>query len=150
MRQIVYIKNIWYISLLRAWTSGIWLVFTYPVSRVLLATVQKPPILWTRQPMITITEAAREYLGELLNKQEDALGVRVFINQPGTPKAETCIAYCREGDKEADDVEEDFGHFKAWFQGRSVPFLEDAMVCDFYKSNEFELFRWKLVNNLHK
>ena len=45
--------------------------------------------------MITITEAAREYLGELLNKQEDALGVRVFINQPGTPKAETCIAYCR-------------------------------------------------------
>ena len=78
--------------------------------------------------MITITEAAREYLGELLNKQEDALGVRVFINQPGTPKAETCIAYCREGDKEADDVEEDFGHFKAWFQGRSVPFLEDAMV----------------------
>ena len=78
--------------------------------------------------MITITEAAREYLGELLDKQEDALGVRVFINQPGTPKAETCIAYCREGDLEEGDVEEDFGHFKAWFQGRSVPFLEDAMV----------------------
>ena len=35
--------------------------------------------------MITITESAREYLGELLSKQEDALGVRVFINQPGTP-----------------------------------------------------------------
>ena len=29
--------------------------------------------------MITITESAREYLGELLSKQEDALGVRVFI-----------------------------------------------------------------------
>ena len=78
--------------------------------------------------MITITESAREYLGELLSKQEDALGVRVFINQPGTPRAETCIAYCREGDIETDDVKEDFGQFTAWFQGRSVPFLEDAMV----------------------
>ena len=54
--------------------------------------------------MITITESAREYLGELLSKQEDALGVRVFINQPGTPRAETCIAYCREGDIETDDA----------------------------------------------
>ena len=78
--------------------------------------------------MITITESAREYLAELLSKQADALGVRVFINQPGTPKAETCIAYCREGDIEEGDVEEDFGQFRAWFQGRSVPFLEDAMV----------------------
>ena len=78
--------------------------------------------------MITITESAREYLAELLSKQADALGVRVFINQPGTPRAETCIAYCREGDIEEGDVEEDFGQFRAWFQGRSVPFLEDAMV----------------------
>ena len=48
--------------------------------------------------MITITESAQAYLAELLSKQEDALGVRVFINDPGTPRAETCIAYCREGD----------------------------------------------------
>ena len=53
--------------------------------------------------MITITESARIYLKELLDKQEDALGVRVFINNPGTPRAETCIAYCREGDKQASD-----------------------------------------------
>ena len=78
--------------------------------------------------MITITESAREYLAELLSKQADAQGVRVFINQPGTPRAETCIAYCREGDIEEGDVEEDFGQFRAWFQGRSLPFLEDAMV----------------------
>ncbi|MEQ8803971.1 MAG: Fe-S biogenesis protein NfuA, partial [Haliea sp.] len=37
--------------------------------------------------MVTITESAQGYLAELLAKQEDALGVRVFINQPGTPKA---------------------------------------------------------------
>ena len=78
--------------------------------------------------MITITESAQEYLAELLSKQEDALGVRVFINDPGTPRAETCIAYCREGDVEDGDVVESFEHFTAWFQGRSIPFLEDALV----------------------
>lgn len=78
--------------------------------------------------MITITESARDYLAELLSKQPDALGVRVFINQPGTPRAETCIAYCREGDLQEGDVEHDYGQFKAWFQGRSIPFLEDALV----------------------
>ena len=78
--------------------------------------------------MITITESARDYLAELLSKQDDALGVRVFINNPGTPRAETCIAYCRTEDIQEDDAEEDFGLFKAWFQGRSIPFLEDALV----------------------
>jgi Fe/S biogenesis protein NfuA len=78
--------------------------------------------------MITITESARDYLEELLSKQEGALGVRVFINNPGTPRAETCIAYCRSEDIQEGDVEEDYGQFKAWFQGRSIPFLEDALV----------------------
>lgn len=78
--------------------------------------------------MITITESAQDYLSELLGKQPDALGVRVFINQPGTPRAETCIAYCRDGDVREEDVEHDFGKLKAWFDGRSVPYLEDALV----------------------
>ena len=78
--------------------------------------------------MITITDSAQEYLVELLSKQEDALGVRVFINDPGTPRAETCIAYCREGDVEEGDQEEPYERFTAWFQGRSIPFLEDALV----------------------
>src|SRR5690625_6150460 len=52
----------------------------------------------------------------------------MFINQPGTPRAETCIAYCREEDIEADDVLQDYPELKAWFELRSVPFLEDALV----------------------
>ncbi len=82
--------------------------------------------------MITITEAAQDYLAELLAKQDDALGVRVFINQPGTPRAETCIAYCRSGDVNEEDVEHHFDKLTAWFEPRSVPFLEDALV-DFAK-----------------
>lgn len=78
--------------------------------------------------MVTITESAQEYLAELLLKQEDALGVRVFINQPGTAKAETCIAYCREGDLEEADEAREYPAFKAWFDARSLPYLEDALV----------------------
>ena len=78
--------------------------------------------------MVTITKSAREYLKELLEKQADALGVRVFINNPGTPRAETCIAYCREGDMQATDVSEDYELFTAWIEERSIPFLEDAVV----------------------
>ena len=72
--------------------------------------------------MVTITESARVYLKELLDKQADALGVRVFINNPGTPRAETCIAYCREGDMQASDEQHDFEHFNAWIEVGVFPF----------------------------
>jgi Fe/S biogenesis protein NfuA len=78
--------------------------------------------------MVTITESAQEYLAELLEKQEDALGVRVFINQPGTSRAETCIAYCRKDDIDEADEKHEYDKFSAWFEGRSIPFLEDALV----------------------
>jgi Fe/S biogenesis protein NfuA len=80
------------------------------------------------ESMVTITESAQDYLAELLSKQEDALGVRVFINQPGTSKAETCIAYCREDDLQEGDEVREYESFKAWFDARSLPFLEDALV----------------------
>lgn len=79
--------------------------------------------------MITITESAQAYLLDLLAKQDDeVLGIRVFINSPGTSKAETCIAYCREGDIQDNDERQQFGDLTAWFDGRSLPFLEDARV----------------------
>jgi Fe/S biogenesis protein NfuA len=78
---------------------------------------------------LTITDAAREYLAELLAKQEEGvLGVRMFINQPGTPKAETCIAYCRAEDNRPDDLVLSYPQFTAYFERRSLPFLEDALV----------------------
>lgn len=76
---------------------------------------------------LTITEGGEEYLANLLSSQDDdVLGIRVFVNMPGTPKAETCIAYCRE--IEEDDVKVEYGDFSAWFEGRSLPFLEDAVI----------------------
>jgi Fe/S biogenesis protein NfuA len=83
----------------------------------------------TTELKITITESAQEYLAELLAGQDDdVLGIRMFINSPGTPKAETCIAYCREADCDEEDIIADYGILNARFELRSVPFLEDAFV----------------------
>lgn len=78
---------------------------------------------------ITITESAQKYLSELLAKQEtEGIGIRMFVSDPGTPKAETCIAYCRPGEEEEDDMVMELDGFKAYFGQRSLPFLEDAKV----------------------
>lgn len=79
--------------------------------------------------MVTITESAQEYLKELLsNQDDDVIGIRMFITSPGTPKAETCIAYCREEDVKEDDQQQEYEGLTAYFDGRSWPFLEDAFV----------------------
>lgn len=79
--------------------------------------------------MITITDSAQAYLRELLDKQDgEVLGIRVFVNSPGTPKAETCIAYCRQEDIKDGDDKIEYATFQAYFDGRSLPFLKDALV----------------------
>lgn len=78
---------------------------------------------------ITITEAAHDYLADLLEKQNTkGIGIRVFITQPGTPYAETCIAYCKPGEEKPDDIAIALKSFTAWIDGVSEPFLEDALV----------------------
>ena len=79
--------------------------------------------------MINISSAAQIYLQGLLTKQEDAdVAIRIFVAQPGTPQAETCIAYCRPGEEQEGDIAVEYDGFRAWFEGRSEPYLEDAEV----------------------
>lgn len=79
--------------------------------------------------MITITEPAQEYLAQLLSKQDtEGVGIRVFILDPGTPKAETCISFCRPGEQKDEDELMAFDDFNAWIEKRSIPFLEEAVV----------------------
>ena len=79
--------------------------------------------------MVNITDSARDYLAELLEGQEgESLGIRMFVSQPGTSQAETCIAYCRPGEEKDDDEIVDYQLFKAYFEGKSLPFLQDAKV----------------------
>lgn len=78
---------------------------------------------------ITITESAQKYLADLLSKQDcEGIGIRMFVADPGTSKAETCIAYCRPGEEEEDETVMELDGFKAHFGQRSLPFLEDAKV----------------------
>lgn len=79
---------------------------------------------------VDITPAAQGYLKELLDKQQDndGIGIRMFVANPGTPRAETCIAYCRPGEIKEGDVALELEGFTAWFEGRSLPYLEDAKV----------------------
>ena len=78
---------------------------------------------------IIITQAAEDYLAELLSKQDTpGIGIRVFITQPGTPYAETCIAYCKPGEQKPEDTAVGLASFTAWIDGVSEPFLEDAVV----------------------
>ena len=85
--------------------------------------------------MVKITEAAQEYLTELLSKQDvEDIAVRIFILDAGTPRAETCISFCRPGEEKSDDETEAYKGFTADIEQRSIPFLEDAVV-DFQKDS---------------
>ena len=79
--------------------------------------------------MVEITESAQTYLKDLLSRQEDKnTGIRIFIADPGTPRAETCIAYCRPGEEQPEDELVEYAQFRAWIDDRSKPFLVDALV----------------------
>lgn len=81
------------------------------------------------QVKITITEPAQGYLRELLAKQNsDGIGVRVFVENPGTPRAECCMAYCTRGEEQADDIRIEYEGFPAFIEGKSAAYLEDAVI----------------------
>ncbi len=79
--------------------------------------------------MINITESAQDYLAELLKKQDcDGISVRIFILDAGTPKAETCISFCRPGEAQETDEIRPYRSFNAYLEQRSIPYLKDAVV----------------------
>lgn len=78
---------------------------------------------------VEITESAQAYLAGLLEKQDvDGVGIRMFVANPGTAKAETCIAYCKPGEHDESDVLMELNGFNAFFDSESVPFLDEAKV----------------------
>tara|TARA_R110001583_G_scaffold139620_2_gene291824 strand:+ start:1447 stop:2049 length:603 start_codon:yes stop_codon:yes gene_type:complete len=78
---------------------------------------------------ITITDSAQGYLSELLEKQAvKGISVRIFITQPGTPYAETCLAYCRPDEVQEADVVMPLEQFKVYLEPHSLPYLEESVV----------------------
>jgi Fe/S biogenesis protein NfuA len=82
---------------------------------------------------ITITDGARQYLGELVAKQNaPGMGVRMYVTQPGTKNAETCLAYCKPDEIVESDLVSDYIDFRLYVERQSVPYLDEAVV-DFAK-----------------
>ncbi|MBU2966511.1 Fe-S biogenesis protein NfuA [Amphritea sp. 2_MG-2023] len=78
---------------------------------------------------ITVTESAEIYLAELLEKQNvEGIAVRMFVTQPGTPYAETCLAYCRPDEIVEDDAVMPMEKVTFYFEKNSLPYLEEATV----------------------
>jgi Fe/S biogenesis protein NfuA len=78
---------------------------------------------------MNITSSAQDYLADLLsNQEEDTKGIKIFVSEPGTPRAETCIAYAKQ--------DEDFSEFRLieefdfslYLEEKSIDFLKDAEV----------------------
>lgn len=87
-----------------------------------------------KEGYMTVTEAGISYLQDLINQKDKTMGVRVFITQPGTPNAETCLAYCPAGDEEQDDLLLPNLSFNFFIHKKSLPYLEDGFI-DFQKDD---------------
>lgn len=82
---------------------------------------------------IEITEGAEAYLAELIEKQNvEGMSVRVFITQPGTRYAETCLAYCRPEEVNKNDKIQQMQTLMVHVDEVSIPYLEEAII-DFAK-----------------
>jgi len=78
--------------------------------------------------MIEITPVAQAHFAKLLAPQKEGTNIRVFVINPGTPKAECGVSYCPPEAVEASDTRLNFESFDALIDEVSLPFLEDAFV----------------------
>tara|TARA_B100001175_G_scaffold141669_1_gene120213 strand:+ start:52 stop:639 length:588 start_codon:yes stop_codon:yes gene_type:complete len=78
---------------------------------------------------LTITESAEKYLKDLLESQgDDTSGIKIFVSEPGTPRAETCIAYAKEDDSFIDYLLIEELSFSLFLENQSLSFIKDAVV----------------------
>jgi Fe/S biogenesis protein NfuA len=78
---------------------------------------------------MNITEAAQDYLAGLLAKQSsEGVSVRMFVTQPGTKFAETCLAYSRPGEEKDSDEVIELSQFRVYLEKNSLPYLDEAVV----------------------
>lgn len=79
--------------------------------------------------MVTVTATAQNFLAQLLEKQKiEGIGVRIFVTQPGTKYAETCLAYCKPEEVVEEDELKNFDEFPMYLDKASLPYLESAVV----------------------
>ena len=75
-----------------------------------------------------ITPSAQEYLHELLAKQNTPNWRSNFVEHPGTPRAECCMAYSAPEEVVPTDYKQDYPDFPAYIDAPSIPYLLDAVI----------------------
>ena len=78
---------------------------------------------------MSITPSAGTYLQDLLSSQEDGTcGIKIFVSEPGTPRAETCIAYAKDDEDLSKFRLINEFEFSLFLEENSINFLLDAEV----------------------
>ena len=77
---------------------------------------------------VSISDSAIKYLENLLDSQDEPTNIRIFVSDPGTMKAETCIVYSKAGEEEEDDILMEIDKISVFLENESLPFLEDCKV----------------------
>ena len=78
---------------------------------------------------IKITKSAEKYLDDLLDNQgEDTIGIKIFVTEPGSPRAETCIAYAKQEDDLSGYTIKTGFKLPLYLEEISLKFIEDAKV----------------------
>ncbi len=84
--------------------------------------------------MIEITASAQSYFQKLIAQQDESgLGLRISVNQPGTPNASCDLQFCPEGQHRDDDVVVAYPAFNFYVAQASEDWLEKAQI-DFEES----------------
>ncbi len=78
--------------------------------------------------MIEITPVAQAHFKKLLEPQKEGTGIRVFVINPGTPKAECGVSYCPPEAVESSDTRFNYEGFDALVDDVSLAFLEEAFI----------------------
>jgi Fe/S biogenesis protein NfuA len=76
--------------------------------------------------MIYVSREAENHFLELLSKQDPGTQVRVFVMNPNTPGAESCVSYCPKDSVELNDIELKFNGFSIFVDPLSIPALTGA------------------------
>ena len=85
--------------------------------------------------MIDITASAQTYFKRLIAQQDESgLGLRISVNQPGTPHASCDLQFCPEGQNREDDRIVSFPAFNLYVARASEDWLQDAQI-DFEESD---------------
>lgn len=78
---------------------------------------------------VHITESALAHFNKLIaNEDTPETGLRMFLDQPGSPQAEVGIAFCPKGEERSTDIPLSYEGFILYIDRASAAFLHEANI----------------------